>query len=137
MKRKIFITEQDRARLEELIVQSIGTDARETAGLQALAQELERAKVVPATSIPADVVTMRSKVLLRDTDTEEEMIYSLTFPQEADIASGAISVLAPVGTALLGYATGDVIEWPVPSGVRRIRIEKILYQPEAAGDYSL
>lgn len=137
MKRKIFITEQDRARLDELIARSIGTDARENAGLQALAQELERAKVVPATSIPADVVTMRSKVLLRDTDTDEEMVYSLTFPQEADIASGSISVLAPVGTALLGYATGDVIEWPVPGGVRRIRIEKILYQPEAAGDYSL
>jgi len=83
------------------------------------------------------VVTMNSKVILRDLDISEEMNYCLVFPKDADIASGAISVLAPVGTAILGYREGDIVEWPVPSGKRRIRIEKILYQPEAAGDFHL
>ena len=78
---------------------------------------------------------MNSKVVLRDVDTSAEMTYSLVFPKNADVDAGAISILAPVGTAILGYREGDVIEWPVPSGMRRIRIEEILYQPEAAGDF--
>jgi regulator of nucleoside diphosphate kinase len=65
------------------------------------------------------------------------MEFVLVFPQDADADLGMISILAPVGTAILGYAKGNTVEWPVPSGVRRIRIEDILYQPEAAGDYHL
>lgn len=82
------------------------------------------------------VVTMNSKVALLDLDTSERMEYVLAFPKDANIGNGSISVLAPIGTAILGYAKGDVVEWPVPSGTRRIRIEDILYQPEAAGDYA-
>jgi regulator of nucleoside diphosphate kinase len=80
---------------------------------------------------------MNSKVVLRDLSTSEKMTYVLVFPKDANIAAGAISVLAPVGTAILGYAKGDVVEWSVPSGVRRIRIDDVLYQPEAARDYHL
>jgi regulator of nucleoside diphosphate kinase len=105
--------------------------------LEDLVGELARAKVVSSKKVPPDVVTMNSKVVLRDVDTSEEMTYSLVFPKDADVDVGAISILAPVGTAILGYSEGDVIEWPVPSGIRRIRIEKILYQPEAAGDFHL
>jgi regulator of nucleoside diphosphate kinase len=65
------------------------------------------------------------------------MTYVLVFPGDADIDTGAISVLAPVGTAILGYAKGDVVEWTVPSGIRRISIEEVLYQPEAAGHFGL
>ncbi len=105
--------------------------------LESLEEELARAEIVSPEDIPPDVVTMNSKVVLRDIDTSERMTYTLVFPNKANIKTGAISVLAPIGTAILGYAKGDIIEWPVPSGVRRICIEEVLYQPEAAGDYHL
>jgi len=135
--RQIFITEFDKKRLEELIAvaQDFGKQSRKD--LKDLVGELARAKVVPSKSVPPDVVTMNSKVVLRDVDTSEEMTYALVFPQDADIDRGSISVLAPVGTAILGYRQGDIVEWRVPAGIRRISIEKILYQPEAAGDYHL
>lgn len=102
-----------------------------------MTEELERAEVVLSKDVPPDVVTMNSKVILRDLNTSEEMTYVLVFPKDANINVGAISVLAPIGTAILGYAKGDVVEWLVPSGIRRIRIKKVLYQPEAAGDFNL
>ena len=134
-RRKIFITEFDRTRLEELIsvAKEFGDHARED--LENLTAELNRGKVVAAKKVPSGVVTMNSKVLLQDVDTSEEMTYSLVFPNDADIASGAISVLAPIGIAILGYAEGDIIEWPVPSGTRRIKVVKVIYQPEAAGKF--
>ncbi len=135
--RKIFVTQFDKDRLEELIevAESFGHDKRRH--LEGLLGELERAQIVPSQNVPSKVVTMNSRVLLRDIDTFEEMIFTLVFPKDADIQSGLISVLAPVGTAILGYREGDVVEWPVPSGVKRISIEKILYQPEAQGDFDL
>ncbi len=135
--RKIVITKFDKDRLGELIAVAEEFCDQSRSDLHALAGELTRAKVVLPKAVPQDVVTMNSKVVLRDVDTSEEMTYSLVFPKDADIDAGAISILAPVGTAILGYSEGDVIEWPVPSGMRRIRIEKILYQPEAAGDFHL
>ena len=133
--RKIFITKFDKERLEELIAvaEEFGNHNRQD--LEDLAGELARANVVSSKKVPPDVVTMNSKVVLRDVDTSEEMTYALVFPQNADVDAGAISILAPVGTAILGYTEGDIIEWRVPSGMRRIKIEKILYQPEAAGDF--
>lgn len=135
--RKLYITEFDKSRLEELIAVAGEFGGHDREDLESLAGELEEAEVVSPRNVPADVVTMNSKVVLCDLDTSEEMIYRLVFPRDANIDAGAISVLAPVGTAILGYAKGDVVEWPVPSGVRRIRIEDVLYQPEAAGDYHL
>jgi regulator of nucleoside diphosphate kinase len=134
MARQIHITEFDRRRLTELIAASGGRGDPDRQDLDALAAELARATVVPSQEIPPDVVTMNSQVLLRDLGSGEDLTYTLVFPPGADIDRGAISILAPIGTAILGYAVGDVIEWKVPSGVRRIRVEKILYQPEAAGD---
>ena len=80
---------------------------------------------------------MNSMVRLKDVDTGEDVIYTLVFPHDADIHHKKISILAPIGTALIGYRAGDIIEWNVPAGVKRLKIEKILYQPEAAGDYHL
>ena len=136
MKRNIFITEHDKVRLERLLEAGEAAGGRDRKDVQAMATELARAQVVEPKDIPGNVVTMNSKVLLRDVDTNEEMTYVLAFPHDADAANGYISVLAPIGTALLGYAEGDVIEWPVPVGVCHIKIEKILYQPEAAGDFN-
>ena len=135
--RKIHITSFDKDRLEELIAAAGDFGEHRRSDLEDLYQELQRAMTVEAKKIPADVVTMHSKVLLRDTDSGREMTYSLVFPNQANIDTGAISVLAPIGTAILGYREGDVVEWEVPAGKRTIKIEKILYQPEAVGDYHL
>jgi regulator of nucleoside diphosphate kinase len=135
--RRIHITEFDKTRLEELLAVAEQFGGHDRKDLNALAGELKRGKVVPSNQVAPDVVTMNSKVSLRDTDSGETMTYRLVFPKDADVDQGAISVLAPVGMAILGYAVGDVVEWPVPSGVRRLSIEKVLYQPEAAGDFHL
>jgi regulator of nucleoside diphosphate kinase len=135
--RRIFITAFDKERLNELIAVAREFGDKDRQYLNDLTAELTRAKVVDSREIPPSVVTMNSKVILCDVDTGERMTYSLVFPRDADIGSGAISILAPVGTAILGYGEGNTIEWSVPSGKRRIKIEKILYQPEAAGDFYL
>lgn len=135
--REICITENDRKRLTELIRVAHDFGDRIRHDLKGLEEELSKAKVVASQDISADVVTMNSKVVLVDVDTREEMNFKLVFPQNADVDMGFISVLAPIGTAILGYAKGDIVEWPVPSGVRRLQIKDILYQPEAAGDFHL
>src|SRR5919112_753464 len=123
----IYVTELDRQRLEKLI-ELIGERSRVTNHeyLRRLEHELERAETVAPAEVPADVITMRSKVRLRDLDTGEEMVYTLVFPTEANFDEGKISVLAPVGTAMLGYRAGSRIEWEVPSGRRRLKAEEIL-----------
>lgn len=134
----IHITELDRQRLEKLI-ELAGERSRRVNHqyLARLGEELERAETVAPEEVPSDVITMRSKVRLSDLDTGEEMVYTLVFPSEANFDEGKISVLAPVGTAMLGYRVGDTIEWQVPSSLRRLKVEELLYQPEAAGDYNL
>ena len=136
-KRRICITEFDKSRLEELIAvaKEFGGHARDD--LDSLAKELQNAEVVESKKMRPDVVTMNSRVVLRDVQTSKQVAYTLVFPKNANPEEGAISILAPVGTAILGYAKGDVIEWPVPSGTRSLAIEEILYQPEAAGDFHL
>ena len=134
----IYITELDRQRLEKLIELAEGKGGDEHQEyLRKLEHELELAETVAPEEVPGDVITMRSKVRLKDLATGEEMVYTLVFPSEANFEEGKISVLAPVGTAMLGYRVGSRIEWQVPSGLRRLKVEEILYQPEAAGDYNL
>ena len=135
--RTIYITEFDMKRLRELIAEAKRLDRRGNDYLESLEAELSRGKVVAPTDVPPDVVTMNSRVHLVDLDTEEEMVYTLVFPHEADITQSKISVLAPIGTAILGYRVGDTLTWQVPDGIRRLRVKQILYQPEAAGDYHL
>lgn len=135
-KRDIYITEFDLLRLEKLIEEKRSSGA-DSEYLHDLEEELNRAKVVDSKDIPDDVITMNSKVHLKDLATGEEITLSLAFPQDADIDKGKISILAPIGTGMIGYEVGDVIEWEVPAGLRRLEILEILYQPEAAGDLHL
>lgn len=143
MKRKsrktasIYITEPDYQRLSGLIDRTRERSNSDREYLNKLEAELDRAEIVDPKDIPADVITMRSRVRLKDLVSGETNTYSLVFPTEADFAEGKISVLAPIGTAILGYKRGDTIEWPVPSGLRRLKVEEILYQPESAGDHEL
>lgn len=134
MSRTICITEADKKRLKELlgVAREFGSQRND---LEKLAQELARAEIVESKDVRPDVVTMNSRVILEDVSTGEEMNYALVFPKDANIETGAISILAPIGTAILGYSTRDIIEWTVPSGTRRIRIKEIVYQPEASGHF--
>jgi regulator of nucleoside diphosphate kinase len=133
----IYITELDYNRLSGLIDRTRERNASDGEYLNKLEAELDRAEIVDPKDMPADVVTMRSKVRLKDLVSGESNTYSLVFPTEANFAEGKISILAPIGTAILGYKQGDTIEWPVPSGLRKLKVEEILYQPEAAGDREL
>jgi regulator of nucleoside diphosphate kinase len=131
--RRIVLTEQDMTRLRALVEQSGGKNAKERDALEA---ELDRAEVVDPRDVPHDVVTMNSRARFVDEGTGEESEATLVFPHEADVAASRISVLAPIGAALLGLSVGQVIDWPMPNGaVRRLRVTDVLYQPEAAGDF--
>ncbi|MCJ8165675.1 nucleoside diphosphate kinase regulator [Pontibacter sp. E15-1] len=132
----IYLTEKDHQRLHALVQaqrQTTGTHA-----VEALCKELKRAKVVPSEEIPVDVVTMNSFLRLRELKSSSVMEITITYPKDADLASRKISVLAPVATAILGCRVGDEIEWPAPNGSTvTYKVEEILYQPEAAGDFYL
>ena len=133
----IQITELDLERLQKLVEEASRTELRGRDYLARLQAELERAQVVRPEAVPENVITMNSTVVLLDVDTQQEETYTLVFPDRADATSGRISVLAPIGMAMMGYQVGDTFEWPVPDGRRRLQVKEILYQPEAAGDYDL
>lgn len=131
--KNIVITEADYGRLQRLIEASRRFRPRDAEHLDDLEQELDRAIVVKVGEVPHDVVTMNSRVRVKDLNNGRESMYQIVFPGEADIAKNWISVLAPIGTGLLGYRAGTTVEWQVPSGLRRFRILGVEYPPEAAG----
>ena len=103
---------------------------REIVGDHDLAEELDRAIVVPSDRIPKDVVTMNSRLIYSDESTGSTREVELVFPDDADSTSGRVSVLAPVGCALLGLSAGQAIDWNLPNGsVHRLRVERVLFQP--------
>lgn len=131
--RDIYITDYDLRRLRELVGVGIAFRDRDRESLEALQGELDRARVVKPTAVPDDVVTMNSRVRLADVETNEEEVYTVVFPSEANFDQRKLSILAPIGTAILGYRVGDTVKWRVPGGVKTLRIDEVLYQPEAAG----
>lgn len=131
--RDIYMTDRDMEQLRELLEVARRSNSHSRAALAELEAELGRAQVVASDQIPADVITMHSTARLIDAETGEEMVYTLVFPHEADIDQHRISVLAPIGVAILGYRVGDSLEWQVPEGVSRLKVEEVLYQPEANG----
>ena len=136
-KKQIYITDSDIKRLSELIKVAREFGKEDEIYLRDLEEELNRSKVVESKAIPENIITMNSKIRIRNLDTNEEMIFQLVFPEDADSSQEKISILAPIGTAVIGYKTDDIIEWKIPVGLARLKIEEILYQPEAAGDYHL
>ena len=122
----LYLTQDDLEALSRLIDAQGGRFAR-------LEGELARAMVVPRNQIPDDVVTMNSRVLFENETTGERREVTLVYPREADIDAGKISILVPVGTALLGLRVGQSIDWQLPSGqMPRYRIIDVPYQPESA-----
>jgi regulator of nucleoside diphosphate kinase len=134
VKPKIVISSLDAARLEKLI-ESLPDHA--FPGRDDLEAELARAEIVEPSEIPPTVVTMNSTVRFKIESSSEEFHLTLVYPQDVDASGGTISILAPVGSALLGLSKGDEIEWPKPGGgMLRVRIEDITYQPERSGEYT-
>ena len=135
--RVIHITKYDLDRLLELIEGLRSTPKAAKLNLDLLEKEINEGILVDPENVPEDVITMNSKVNVTDIDSGEKMTYMLVFPSAANISKNKLSILAPLGMALLGYRKGDIIEWAVPSGLRKLKVEEIVYQPEAAGDYHL
>lgn len=136
MNKDIIITQYDYVRLHDLLNKYAAAN-KNSATAKNLMSELTRAKRVDSKEIPADYVTMNSVIELKDLDEPGKLKFRLVFPNDADMEKGKMSVLAPVGTAVLGYREGDVVKWNVPAGGKKFRINKVIYQPEAAGDYHL
>ena len=125
----IYITEIDKTRLRNLI------DLEQGPGIFELEHEIERAVVVEPRKVAEDVITMNSRALLQVDDEEVEV--ALVYPEDADDRAGRLSIFSGIGTAILGYKEGDAFSWRIPNRTCHIRIGKVLYQPEAAGDFHL
>lgn len=129
--RKIYITEGDAQRLRELLRVQMGRNLRDRENLRVLDGEIRRGTIVKPGDVRPDVVTMNSRVLVEDASNGETLDCTLVFPEEADAAAGRISVVAPMGAALLGYRAGDRIQFKAPGGTQTLVIKQILFQPEA------
>ncbi len=131
----LLITRTDLTRLQDTVERGLNSTLHHTAELLEL--ELHRARVVPPEEMPPDVVTMRSRVRFEDTTTGRQREVTLVYPPDADMNEGRLSVLMPVGAALLGMRAGDCIDWPLPDGrTTRLKVISVTWQPEAAGDFS-
>ena len=122
--RPIVITKSDAAKLRELLAARARAE-HDQDHLHELAAELERALIAEPGEAPQDVITMHARVRVLDLVSGERRELVLVFPREADLSAGRISVLAPLGTALLGYREGDEVEWQMPGGLRQLRIERV------------
>ena len=137
MTQAIYLTNSDRHRLLDLTPGVKGVSPMDDSNLDELRKEIERARIVAEEKIEGNIITMNSTFRVRLLDSGEVRLYTLVFPEDADFATGKISVLSPLGTALIGYQEGDVVEWVAPAGTKKLTVEKVLYQPEAAGHYYL
>ena len=138
MEREIYITKMDHERLSKLVERAIASSATQhNFYLELLTSELLRATIVDTKDIPKDVITMNSMVRLKCLDQDKEMTFSLVYPDIADRFKDTLSILSPIGIAIIGYHVGDIIEWDIPEGKVNISILEIMYQPEIFGHYEL
>lgn len=135
MEKQIFVTDFDMKRFQWLFTNSSKFDPMYQRHLRELEREMKNAVVVEPKDIPPDVITMHTKFTLRDLNTNGEFTYTLVFPFDADSEKMMLSILTPIGVAVIGYRIGDEAEFEVPGGKRKIKIINILYQPEAEGHY--
>lgn len=119
----IYISRGDYSKLRLLIATALHSNA--SAALAKLRDELDRAAIIDPTAFPADVVTMNSTVEFEDLGTSEIEEYTITFPESADIDHGRISILAPIGTALIGRRVGDIVKWSTPGGIRQLKVRRV------------
>ena len=131
----MILSEYDFLRLKGMLDRLRESPRADHGQLSVLEAKLAAATVLPPEFLPENAVTLSSKVRYTNLDTAEEKVYTVVFPAEADIEHEKVSVLSPIGTALIGAAAGDVVECRAPLGVSRLRVEEVLFQPEAAGYY--
>lgn len=129
----VRVTEVDSRRLQTLIDGALLGDTRDTSSVEALERHLDEAEILPPARIGRDVVTMNSEVRVTDLDTDETFGFRVVFPRAANAGAGSISVLAPLGMAVLGRSVGEEITWKVPARARRLRLDDVVYQPERDG----
>jgi regulator of nucleoside diphosphate kinase len=129
---RIVLTSRDFDRLEALLGSLPPNGFPDKANLES---ELQRAEIVAPGDIPPDVVTMNSTVRFRIADSSEDLHLKLVYPKDVGSEPDRISVLAPIGSALLGLAVGDELEWPRPGGgMTKVRVVEVVYQPERSGE---
>lgn len=134
---RLIINKLDYSRIKNCI-----NDAKQVRSISAsdaenLIKELDQAKVVDPKKIPANIVTMNSIVKISFLNTMRQVEFQIVYPNQADLKRNKISIFSPIATALIGYKVNDEIEWIVPAGPTKIRIDSIVYQPESSGDFNL
>ena len=134
---KLIINSLDYARIKKCISDAKLFKSVSSAEAEKLLKELNDAQIVEPEAIPANVVTMNSIVKLSFLNNNKQIQFQIVYPENANIKENKFSIFSPIATALIGYKTGDEIEWIVPAGLTKIRIDEIIYQPEAAGDFNL
>lgn len=134
---KIIINRLDYARIKKCINDAKQFKSINNTEAEKLMKELDSAKIVEPEAIPSNVVTMNSIVKLSFLNNKKQVQFQIVYPNQANLKENKISIFSPIATALIGYKVADEIEWIVPAGLTNIRIDEIIYQPEAAGDYSL
>lgn len=133
---ELFITEQDMKRLRDVVESYSSGNLADAA--ESLECELDRAHVVVQDQVPPDVVTMRSRVVCEDLTTSKRREITIVYPTEADVEGNKVSILAPMGMALLGLRVGDTIKWALPHGrTTRLKVVDVRFQPEASGAFEL
>lgn len=134
---KLIINRLDHARIKKSISDAKQFRSINSNEAEKLLAELESATIVEPQAIPSDVVTMNSIVKLSFLNSNKQVEFQIVYPEKSNQKVNKISIFSPIATALIGYKVGDEIEWVVPAGLTKLRIDEIVYQPEAAGDYDL
>ena len=122
----IQVTQNDYNTLMELLARNPGATEDEKTRQGALLSELLRADILPEAEIAPDVITLRRRARLVELESGDVLDYTLVLPEEADVNEGRISILAPLGTAMLGFRRGDVFEWTMPGGAMKLKVENVL-----------
>jgi len=127
----LYLSRDDHAKLRRLLATSLHFPGG--LALRKLREELDRATVIDPLALPDDVVAMDSTVAFEDLGSGETEEYTIVFPEEADVARNRISILAPIGTALIGCRAGDIVRWPTPGGIRKLKIRRVSAPAVEAG----
>lgn len=132
---KIVVNRLDYSRIKKCIYDAKQFNSINAAEAENLSREIDSAEIVEPEAIPSNVVTMNSIVKLSFLNDNKHVQFQIVYPNNANMKEKKISIFSPIATALIGYKVADEIEWIVPSGLTKIRIDEIVYQPEAAGDF--
>ncbi|MDP2453913.1 MULTISPECIES: nucleoside diphosphate kinase regulator [unclassified Kaistella] len=134
---QVIITKQDFNKIHRSITDAKAKNSIKKEEAEKLLAELKSAKIVDQSEVDSDVVTMNSIVKIHFQNNKTSMEFQLVYPIDANIKEKKISIFSSVASALIGYRVGDEIDWLIPSGMTKIVIDEVLYQPESAGDFDL